>query len=301
MVVSKESKLYHMTSFLNLCKVFGLVSFGNQSRVYKFYIYILISFHIASYIYLTIGKRALVFENFSFISKTADQVSTLALSMSCIITIVSTVFSNPDMFQQLVTAVDYVDNKINSAGSIKQNNGNHIFWLALILTTVDVTVIVGLDSWIWLDSLGFYDFYQYYTARNIQLYICAMTKFLRIWFAIEVSYRFQLTKKALENIAVTPYDIKVVAKAVFDNGKILSRIKLISKLHNILCEALNMINQLYGLSLVFDVLASVSFALEYTILMISYSFIDEDVDGIKYGSNLLTNSCFWIIENCVSI
>lgn len=292
MKTSKTHVLNLLAPLLIIGYIGGTICTFRGARYHKIYAFAILISSICSYIYVSHGRTLQFAEDFSFLVKISDSMTTTFLILGCISCFVSAFYVNSENFSAIITQFTFFDQHIGRAMKIKYVH----FYSFFILNSLEFLILISTDTWIWLDNLGM-QMYKFYFGRNVQLYIMEMNKIMIYWLTVEICSRHEMLRDSLK------HNFKLFYKKLnFSNQTdLLKRLKMISNLHNRLCDTSDLLSQLYGIVIVFDVLVAITISLEYAILMISLALFHDQVLTVSFGVNLSSVSMFWIADCFVSI
>lgn len=294
MSVSKSYVLKLLSPLLIVGYVGGTISTMKSSKFHKMYACGLIPLHILGYFYLCYGKSTPLFKEFSFLVKFSDQIVIGFLVLSCLSCIISVFHINYKMFDKIINNFILFDQFIGMPIKI---NYLH-FYVFVIIGNIEILTLLTADTWVWMDTLGT-EMYNYYFTRNVQFYFTEMKKIFIYWITVEICSRHKKLIVSLKNnFTLTQHKKKIILN---NNLELVRSVKLISNLHNRLCDTSDSLSQLYGVAMVFDVLFAITVSIEYSILMISLTVFKDQVLSVNFGVNLMSVCCFWITDSFVSI
>lgn len=292
MGTSKTLVLKLMAPLLLIGYVGGQVPNEKRKTGHKIYASCLLILFTCSYAHVCYGRSMPLFNEFSFLVKFSDTFVTGFLLLSCGSCIISIFFVNPRNSSSIIKNLLIFDQRIGIPVETKYKH----FYILLIISNVEVIGLLCADSWLWLDNLGL-QMYNIYLIRNVQFYFMEMKKILIYWIAVEICSRFEILVDSLKSSFILYY-----RKDIFYNrSELLKRMKMISNLHNRLCDTIDMLNRLYGITIVFDVLFAIVVSLEYSILNISLAVVKAEILSVHFGTNLTTVCWLWIADSFVSI
>lgn len=293
MSAQKTHVLELMTPLLVIGYFGGTISMNRWARFHKIYASVLLFALVLSYIHVSYGKWTPIFKDFSFLVIFSDQLALLFLSLGCCSCIISVFFVNVKSVTCIINCFAFFDQRIGVPMRIRYK----YFWTIFILSNLEIIGLLIADSTIWLDSLGI-QLYIYYIIRNFQMYFMEMRRMLIYWVSVEICLRFRVLVASLKN-NFRSFPQKEIF--LFRQTELLKSVKRISHLHNCLCDVTDFLNKLYGVALLFDILFALALSLEYSILMITYTVIFEEIRVVRYGIALKSVCCMWIAECLVSI
>lgn len=292
MSTSKTHVLKLMAPLLVIGYIGGQVPNEKRKRGHKIYASVLLVLFICSYAHVCYGRTTPLFNEFPFLVTFSDTFVTGFLLISCGSCIISIFFVNPRHFSSIIKNLFIFDQRVGMPVEIKYKH----FYILLIMSNVEVVGLLCADSWIWLDNLGL-QMYNFYFTRNIQFYFMEMRTILIYWITVEICSRLEILVDSLESSFIRYYRKDIA----YNQSELLKRVKMISNLHNRLCDTSDMLNQLYGITIVFDVLFAIAVSLEYSILNISLTVVKEEILSVHFGTNLRTVCWLWIADSFVSI
>lgn len=293
MSASKSNVLKLLSPLLIVGYVGGTISTMKVSKYHKLYASGLIPLHILGYFYLCYGKGTPFFEDFSFLVIFSDQIVVAFLVLSCLSCIISAFYINSKNFARIINNFVLFDQLIVNPIKIKYLH----FYLLLIFGNIEILTLLSADTWIWMDTLGI-DMYSYYFPRNFQIYFTEMKKILIYWITVEICSRHNMLIILLKNTFCLNHQKQKIF--LNNHSEIIRGLKMISNLHNRLCDTSDMLSQLYGVAMVFDILFAITVSIEYSILMISLSVFKDQVLSVNFGVNLMSVCCLWIGDSFVS-
>lgn len=271
----------------------GTISTFRGGRFHKIYATGVLLVSIWSYIYISYGRTLKIAEEFTFLVKISDFMATTFLLLACISCFVSAIYVNPNNFFMIISNFVFFDQHIGRTIKIKYV----YFYSMFILNNIEFIALISADTCLWMGTLGM-DLYKFYFGRNIQLYFMEMTKLLIYWLTVEICSRHEILQDSLKQSFKLVYKKKL---NFCNQNELLRTVKMISNLHNRLCDTSDLLSQLYGIVIVFDVLVFMAITLEYAILMMSLSLFHNQVITGSFGVNLSSVSSYWIMDSFVSI
>lgn len=281
---------------LKLCGLVGVVEIHPQTIGRKIHLTIVIMVHIFSNIYLIVGKVLKTTNDFSFLLSFPDQLSALFLTMSCIASTICSGIMFPTELVQISMNFGIFDK------NFEQRSTNKATLIMILGSFFEISLLVFAESYIWLNFVGF-GLYKHYLGRNLQILAMRLSMCLLYFLTTGISKRFESVRKHLEKTfnklnESTENDSR---RFISTDNDLLREVKHIFKLHNLLCNTTEMLNKLYGFSLLFDTLFTIGFCILQTCLFINYFFSNVEVASGIYGTRLRVMPLIWLMECFVSL
>lgn len=266
-----------------LSSLVGLGCYGKPSNFKKSFIFIIFIFYILNFIH-----------SFTELERYRNIVSTvegefvhLILSLGCMASMISTNFSRS---KQFLKALEYFDGNIG----LKVPRREVLLWFVMILHRLEMStfILCGIYE---LFELKIYD-WQYFTGLYIGQFQLDVARFAIYWLSTEFCLRFKILKHHLENSFNVKEELNITGPyLIFIHNRCdLKIVKKISNLHNMLCDDLDLMNGIYGLTMLFDVLTCISFMVEFFTVMIKVFVIEKHEDDMWFFA-------LWCSEYSVSM
>lgn len=279
---------------LKFCWVLGMLDLNNKGGKYKIYSGCFLTGFATSYVLL-------VFINYP--GETGSQLKTqidlakditsailvLSLFLSLLCTVVPLVFWYSKLYQKFQNAVAIFDIWFKYK-SHDHSYGIFLFFLLETVSYVILHTIIKNDQPVNIIAKAF-------VGQLIISLLLGTSFYLRLYLTIKVWKRFEVINKHLKLLlSKKPYQIEdglVTSKN--KNMEELHKNKLwkVTGIHNLMCDALDMLNKMVGFSLVSDVVYSIIFVLKNTI-----NVIFPPDEGIVYARSI---SLLTIFNICVSM
>lgn len=271
-----------------LCWISGIGCFTKPSRITKVYLAVLIIFNIWSYLYLSVSS----FQHRTSIHNILDQAAVILLTLGCITSLIRTNFFTKLNSSTFFVSLDFFDSYINVDFSKEK-----AFCLTfVILERLEILTVICSDicSWFFLMKHDL----RYYFGRNIQLMQFDTVRILIQCILFELRSRFKILNRYLQATFAGIGKIKDT-KGIIPKEQtqyLLKAVRKVCRLQNILCDLTEVVNMSYGLSILFDVMLSIAFLLEFSFIMIR-SFVDSNHDS-SFGA--IAIYVMWCAEFSVS-
>lgn len=264
------------------------------TKARKIYVIFLILLHIVSFCYFCYQEDFLKFREFPLFL-VVDLSANFILGCGCVCTIVTVNFVNRGKYEKLTERFDIFDERIDETPKSRK----YLFWTILILERIQILVMFAVDTWTWYISQSLY-VYKRYVARNVQLFFIDSVRLLILWTAFEVCERLKLVRNSLMSIGGDDFPNSSNNNKRLKMDKFIKKVKNLSKLYILLCDGTDLLNQIFGITILFDILISIAFPLEHVIMLIFISLSTEQVDGLPGISRYLVFG-MWIAEFMVGI
>ncbi|KAJ8941036.1 hypothetical protein NQ318_015512 [Aromia moschata] len=286
----------HFMSFITHLPVLAPIS---NPPIHKFYAIILQLAIIVGFCYSVYGKQTPLFDTYSYIVKLVDQIATFVLTLTNISTITLTVFCYPKKFGKILRDLSHFDSRVSCVFKRKMC----LFVFTVIAFHVMVAITIIMDWYAWSSGVGF-NMYKFYVARDFQIYHVSVTMLLVFWMAVEIGCRFSALNDLLTKVSANFCYVKLdgPSKEFAHRAQLKLNyrgIKSIAKLHNFLCDILNDFNRIFGLILLFAVVFFITFIVLYTIALITYTIMDDSINGVTFGVTLLLACVFWVLHSMI--
>lgn len=253
----------------------GIGNFRKPTILNKLYIYFLVLFDIICIIYYctvcTLSQSIIlvVYMSLTF---------TFLVSTSIAIHICTTFFAKPEF----IKIFEDTDKEI----LIPEQKWNKCYYIILVMLLDWIVVLYGGTSNLTICSFII-------AVHNL---ICDITKLLMYWLLSALILRFEVLQSYLTDF----FEWNIILESpnsiipVIDSVNLLKTVKKVSKLHNILCDALEIMNTTFGLAVLCDVLLSLSSLIVYGTLI---AFVFRKTQDVR----LYISMGIWIIRYLVSI
>lgn len=294
-----KSQFQNLNITLIFCRFLGIMTPDSKSLFFKVIYAFLLSGMMVGYVYSSHGKMFVV--GYNPVIKLTDQIASFFLTLTCETTSLMNIFVYPLKIAIFMKQMKKYNEKVR----IDSPKLNLIFWICLIGVHVIVLVTVMMDSYVWL-SIHSFDLYKLYVLRNIQYYKMAVTAFLVFWVTLEAHYRFENLNdwlKKIFSIFRGPHPSYVISKHLTktqNEKNIMKDLKNIVQLHNQLCTMIEQYSGMFGTFILFSVLFTIIFSVQYTTSMVYWEDLSEHVTS-DYGRQIQIVCSFWVINNFVSI
>lgn len=227
-----------------LCGICGIGSFRKSKKIMKFYVSVLLIFHIVNYIYYSIRFKGHGFG----VLDSANLCTFFLLIFGCVTMHISTTFTEKSNFFNLM---DLFDSQVNVIID-KQK----LFWTAVIFERVEVLVMIIIEIFEWIhmkfSNPGF-------PGLLFASLLLDTTRLLIYCISIELYSRFRVLVQLLTDTFNLSNNLTRMHRIIPTNQyeHCLKTVKKVSMLHNTLCDELEMVNKIYGFTMVFHVVLSI--------------------------------------------
>lgn len=284
--------------------ILGLLDLNRSGLVYKLYSGSLLILHIVAYILesfvfsyhvseIEISSRLIV----------AKKVLGNILTISLMITIISLVFYEPTRFHNFMMIIG----RFNQAfGSVPKKG------YVLVLITMTECVFLSTFQSSVIEGTTEARINEYLFGQGLQRMTMGTAYYLRLFFTFEVANKFNILTNRLEKLSnyknqvnnlktgqtiISVLEFNCNYKPLSEMKMVLEEIKNISHFHNSICDASDILNKMFGLNMVSEVVFCIAFISQSTMNLIVHS---EHLNHY-FGFNKGTISCLIIIDICVSI
>lgn len=275
-----------------LCKIFGGVTTGSESNIYKISYSIFMVMNILGYIHSVWGKLQLPY---NIIIQINDHILSFLLFISCIAVIASNVFISPGRLQKITKQLEDMDSRT----TIRYNIKKRFFWICLLTHLSMIALNLIVDYYAWLNILN-NQLYKYYIVRHLEYCSLHVIFFVYVWIAIEITFRYKNVNYMLINVFNSTQIINK-NKQIMKKPNIVIQVKIVSKLHYQLCEIVEEYNGVFGIFALFLVLFNIAFFLSYSVELIYFGLMSGTVGDQSFGVSVLVADCLWLISAFVSI
>lgn len=300
MVYSHQSKT---TPVHRLCWVLGLLDLHNSGWKYKLYSGVLLCFHNAECLVETVvrsQKTVVVADEPALLM--ASKFLRANLTICLLIMHVSCVFWYSSNFQRYMILIDQFD---------KYYGGHHEKGFVLFAITLFETVsIIFLQAFV-LSRIVTFDFKIIFFGLLFDGIVLNAAFYLRLFIFSQIAKRFEIMDDRLKELLQKKKNryfnkiqssmrvcvLKMTNPAMNDLDNYVLEMKIMNRSYNSMCEALELINKTFGLSIMTEVMFSITFVSYSTMVIVVAS---EDF-GEHFGLNKLTVSILSIVMMCVSI
>lgn len=291
--------------FLILGWILGLFDMRKTGLLYKLYSGFLLLFHIISYFIgiFAICPHAPKAEQSKGLTS-AKEVLGIILTLSLFFTVLSLVFWNSKCFHELMELIAEFDRSFASA----PENGYVMFFIAIVelsLLTILQSSIIGGNTTSKINEFLF--------GQGLQRMTMSTAYYLRWVLTLRVDRRFIVLNRCLEKLFHKKNRHEIISEnqlsdftIIFRNTRneshdknkhFLNSLKKISKFHNSMCDALNLLNKIFGLNMMCEVVFTIAFVSQSTMNVIVQSEDFMENSGINRG----TTSCLILVDISVSI
>lgn len=235
-----------------ICRLSGMNCFTKSSKITKTYVCILVVFHFSILVFYSNFRRFdMMLHNILY-----DVVMTV-LSLGCLVMTVSTEFYGKSTF---LDELDFFDSHIG----IPVPKRKLLLWIVLLCERLEMTVFLTNDMLTCKRMYGL-DELKFHICYYIQLIMIGTSRIFIFWISNELCLRFSLLNnhlvKSFEDISERK---RAVGRVQFGRSqRFLKTIRKISSLHNLLCDNLDLINECYGLTMLYEVLTALSVMVLY--------------------------------------
>lgn len=235
---------------LVLSSVAGVGCFKKPSVGTKLYLFILIVLNISFNIYsfFQISRYREIVYTFE------GQILNIFITVGCISMIIAT------NFRETMT-LETIDRFDISLG-IPVPRRKLLLWVVLIIHRLEMFLFIlfGLLE-VLINDRPNYLHYIFSSIQQIQFDIARSPIY---WMSAEFCTRFKILKKhfLLSFKAVTKFETKEGIVSFIQTQKFIKSIRKVSKLHNTLCDELDLINDSFGMIMFFDVLISMAYMVQ---------------------------------------
>lgn len=247
-----------------ICSITGLGCYGKSSTLKKFYIFVIAILYIFNFVYSFTALTRFR----SIVAMCEGQFALAMVSLGCIATMISTSFFASDKF---LTTIEEFDSNIE--GTVPRRK--LLLWFLLILSRLEMSLFI---------FYGMYELYQlktyhfeFFVGVNIAQFQFDIARFSVYWLSSEFCVRFKILKLQISNLFCATKELSLQdSNIIFVHGKHYAKVvKKVSKLYSVLCDELKFMNDVYGLTMLFDVLICISFMTEFFTVMIRVFVIQK--------------------------
>ncbi|XP_017776025.1 PREDICTED: uncharacterized protein LOC108562261 [Nicrophorus vespilloides] len=247
---------------------------------------------LLSYAYTTYGKIVYVRKTMTITGFLIDVGSDLTLILANLISIVGINLMNGNTVSIFLTNMKKIDYELQYLPS-ESKHLNMRFVMEMILIHIYMIIFFTYNLCMWMSTLGM-DIYKFFFLKDFQnYYIIVLTMLLRN-YAYAIKYRMEVLNGILargewtqtNKILVANYSAKLKTKQNWT-------LKKITKQFTNLTNLIDLYNKIFGwqfvslyIVIVFNLLLPINLAL-------IYGSGEKDIDGFKYGSELVIVCIMW--------
>lgn len=299
MELPKCRSAYQYNFLLKLSWIIGICNIYGQSWQRKIYLLFLIIIHILICLFHILGFY-LGLDEFPMILKVASQVSVISLTISCLAIIIKHEFLSPKKFVQIFCIFLYYEKQIEQNHlEINRSRQRTILLQGVIFLVIIFTMLA--EAYTWISNVGIQN-YKYYFCRNIQILFATICTALQIVIISELCDKFKSIGITLERaFLIKKRKNCMMERSLHIIKEQILEVRKLSKIHSTLCDLIDLLTDLYGVNLLFDVLSSIGFCVFYAAMIIQFCLINLNVDSPFYITYLKGTSIMWLLVLFVSI
>ncbi|XP_017776026.1 PREDICTED: uncharacterized protein LOC108562262 [Nicrophorus vespilloides] len=253
-------------------------------------------FLLLSYVFTTYGKFVYMKESMTVTGFLIDIGSDLTLIMANLISIVGINLMNGSTVCIFLTNMKKIDCEFQYLPSDCKHS-NMRFVMEMILIHIYMIIFIAYNVYTWVSSLG-WDTYIYFCLRDFQNYYIIVLAILMRNYAYAIKYRMEVLNGILTRREWTQSDKICIADysgCVSANLKTKPHwtLKKIIKQFTNLTNLIDMYNTIFGWQFVsLYVVIVINLLLPINLALI-YGSGDKDINGFKYGSELVALCIMW--------
>lgn len=270
---------------LFFCWLNCIISCTKYGTLQKVFCALLITVQTCCYMAFVSIDRSHSSTTFSVLVKYTEDFGNLLLLSACVVTNLNAVFMKTKCFEKILRYFKKFDAMVD----VKIERKRELLCLICLMDQIEILSILGLEGYFFSKVSTA----LFYLSRNIEVYLLDVIRLVIFWMTFEMCSRFILLKTSLNDLEST-----IISR---NNMKLfIEKIKRFSRAVNYLCNAMDLINKVYGMTLMFDVLFCLTFLIHRSIILIAY-YMDLTLFA-RFNNDLLTFVCLiWIFDVVVSM
>ncbi|XP_050502122.1 uncharacterized protein LOC114331466 isoform X1 [Diabrotica virgifera virgifera] len=293
---SNEKKV---NSLLKYFSILGITTPYAKCRLSKLYAIFLLflTLLISCFCNYMKGFHVKALEKYHFVIKITDATSCTILTCGVAVTIINTRLIYVDNINKILQRIKEFDIVV------KPNLNCALCVVILFVMHFFLMSTTCFDAYTWSTSESFGE-YKYFLIRDIQNIQLSSTICLWMWLGSEIRRRFSVLNDLLidELIHKDSSSLSGNNKAEKpDLQKMSKKLKNIGRLYNKMCDAVDLVNELFGLSIMFFVIFAICYVVSYSSVLALVAVGSEAMSGLTKNQNLRILSLVWIVENMIKI
>ncbi|XP_072375315.1 uncharacterized protein [Diabrotica undecimpunctata] len=243
------------------------------------------------------GTHMKAFEKYHFVIKIADGTSCMILTFGVAATIINTKLIYADNLNKILHRIKVFD------FVVKPNLNCGLCLAILLVMHFFLMSTTFFDAYTWSTSESFKD-YTYFIIRDIQNIQLSSTICFWMWLGSEIKRRFKVLNDILIDEPIyqeTNFNSSNCKLEGHDLQKMVKKLKTVGRLYNNMCDTVELVNELFGLSIMYFVIFAICYVVSYTSVLALVAVGSGEIAVLNKKENLRTLSLVWIAENMIKI